>query len=499
MPSLQVLAIHRVGKSGPRLSGRLPEFDKMPNLLYLNLQGNQIQNSIPTNFLNASSSIRYVGLSSNQLTGMVPHEMTGFDGLHMEIHDNQIIGFPAAICNKTDWLSGSITKYSCDGFLCPKGYANEIGRSVNATNTCTKCAHGEQAAPFFGSQNCETKSQRQILTRLYHSLSGDQWHRNDFWLSKTDVCSWYGIACVDGKVVEINLGANNLRGTTISGLFLLPELQILWLHSNPVNIQFDGIGRAKKLYDLRLDSTNLKSLRGIGEARSLMAFDARYTKLRGAFPSNELLKLSNLRSLSLGNNKLSGNLPQSWDKLRYLVSLDLSSNQLSGTLPTFGEVPFLANIDLSDNVLTGSIPRSFLSRVSPDRFEATKSVALTIRLQKNRLEGVVPPDLSRFDQLSLFLADNQFLGLPMTLCEKNMWNDGDVEEYGCNAILCPPGSWNPQGRMSHDIECIKCPRTAFYGSTVCHEEHSSSPRSFFRSIEFAIQIVLLTSCMIVTL
>ena len=375
----------------------------MPHLLYLNLHGNAVEGSIPTNFLSASTSIRYVGLGSNQLTGSVPHELTEIDGMSIELHDNFITGFPLTICNKTDWMGGAISSNGCSGFLCPPGYANEFGRSVNATYTCSKCFHGEQSTPFYGSQSCEMKSQREILVSFYRDFSGDQWYRNDFWLSKTDVCSWYGIACDRGRVVEINLGSNNLRGMLNPDIFLLPELQILWLYSNPIDVRFEGIGQSKKLYDLRLDSTKLQSLRGIGEATSLMVFDARYTQLQGYFPHEEISRLSNLRSLSLGKNKLEGNLPKTWSNLPFLVFLDLSSNRLSGSLPAFEDAAFLSSIDLSNNLLTGSIPSTFLSSLSPDRFSSTAVGTVVVELRKNLLEGKFDCDTSSLMQIDTLI------------------------------------------------------------------------------------------------
>jgi hypothetical protein len=40
-------------------------------------------------------------------------------------------------------------------------------------------------------------------------------------------------------------------------------------------------------------------------------------------------------------------------------------------------------------------------------------------------------------------------GLPIILYDNNDWNDGDVENYGCNGIICPSGTFNLLGRQQY--------------------------------------------------
>jgi hypothetical protein len=294
---------------------------------------------------------------------------------------------------------------------------------------------------------------------LYNTLNGDSWYRNDFWLTNSDHCNWYGIGCQDGKVIEINLRGNNLQGLPSPDIFFLQELQILWLYSNPITFSFENIGRARKLRDLRLDSTKLHSLHGIGSATSLVSFDARFTEIRGPL-SEEILQLSNLRILSLGHNHMTGTLPKSFSNLRYLLSIQLNSNRFSGTIPPFDDMYFLNHIDLSDNALTGSLSKKFLGLVSGN-------TSVTLRLSQNQLTGVIPEEFDRFRQMDLFLARNKILGVPLTLCDNSEWNDGDVGSFACDSILCKPGSYNPLGRRRPGLECFSCPSAIYYGETDC--------------------------------
>jgi Leucine-rich repeat (LRR) protein len=466
MASLRGLAVDRIEKPGPHLSGSLPSFDQMPQLIYLYLRGNELQGSIPKDFLSSSKFARFIGLSSNRLTGTVPSELEFLSGLDLELYDNEIAGFPDSFCSKLDWNDGAVGTYGCDGFLCPPGTASPNGRAMNKTTECQICpkTHGTY---FYGSISCERQlSEREILVSLYNALHGDQWYRNDFWLTKTDICDWYGIACSGSKVVEINLRGNNLRGLPGAELFDLRELRTLWLYSNDISFSFENIGRASKLQELRLDATNLHSLHGISAASSLMSFDARFTDIKGPFPE-EILRLKNIRTLSLGHNNLTGTLPKSFGSIKYLLSLRLNSNSFTGPLPSFDDLHFLKQLDLSHNALTGSVSRKFLFKVQDE-------TPLTLRLSHNQLTGVIPEDFDRFRKTSLYLADNRILGMPLTLCDNSQWNDGDVGNFGCDAILCKPGTFNPYGRRVSGMECLECPHAIYYGETSCQATSSAN-------------------------
>jgi hypothetical protein len=469
MPTLRGFAADRYAKSGPRLSGSLPSFDQVPQLIYLYLQGNELQGSIPSDFLSSSKSARFIGLSSNLLTGTVPEELEFLSFVDLEVHDNEIQGFPDSFCSKLDWNAGAVGMYGCEGFLCPPGTASPIGRAMNETTECQVCPD-PQSAPFYGTISCEGEmSERDILVKLYNALDGDNWYRNDFWLTNTDICDWYGIACSNGKVYEINLRGNNLRGLPRPELFDLRELQILWLYSNPITFSFENIGRARKLQELRLDATNLHSLHGIGAASSLVSFDARFTDLKGPLPE-EILRLTNLRMLSLSRSGLTGTLPKSFGNIKYLMSLQLNGNSFTGPLPSFDDVHFLKQIDLSDNLLTGSLSRKFLSKLPVE-------TPLMLRLSNNQLTGVIPENFDRFKSISLFLSNNRMLGMPLPLCDNSDWNGGDVGDFGCDGILCKPGTFNPYGRRVHGMECFECRHAIYYGETECE----SSPAPNFQT------------------
>ena len=64
---------------------------------------------------------------------------------------------------------------------------------------------------FYLEENCED-IMREYLIRLYHDTDGDNWTRNDNWLSDKPITEWYGISKMANCTYFIYLESNNLTG-----------------------------------------------------------------------------------------------------------------------------------------------------------------------------------------------------------------------------------------------------------------------------------------------
>lgn len=87
------------------------------------------------------------------------------------------------------------------------------------------------------------------------------------------------------------------------------------------------------------------------------------THLTGNIP-HTITKLKYLDLLRLKQTNLSGYIPDFISELKSVTFLDLSFNQFTGPIPgSLSQMPKLDAIQINDNKLTGSIPNSFGSFV----------------------------------------------------------------------------------------------------------------------------------------
>ena len=193
-------------------------------------------------------------------------------------------------------------------------------------------------------------------------------------------------------------------------------------------------------------------------------------------------------SISLVNMNLSGTLPASaLQPLRKLSKIKLVGNKISGPFPDFSSMPHLSVIELAMNKFTGTIPESI--------GDSRKLRRLLI--QSNQLQGTLPPSLCRLSQtltvldvsknpllfgeipqcygdlnLTIFRVESVGLigSVPHGLCGTRNINGIDPNPFGCDAIACPAGTYQPvSGRQtSDDTPCLQCKTTSnIIGSKVC--------------------------------
>ncbi|PWA95292.1 leucine-rich repeat protein [Artemisia annua] len=114
--------------------------------------------------------------------------------------------------------------------------------------------------------------------------------------------------------------------------------------------------------------------------------------------------------LNLGNNNLSGVIPECWEKWEWLKFLNLENNNLSGGVPvSLGSLIQLSSLILHGNKLSGQLPASLMNLTQLE----------ILQLGRNELVGNIPEWLGR--QLSslriLNLRFNNFHGnIPHELC-----------------------------------------------------------------------------------
>lgn len=393
-------------------------------------------------------------------------------------------------------------------------------------------------------------TERGILEIFYNECNGDNWNDRTNWLDAQSICNWTGVECpFDVEQVErLRLPNNNITCSLPNVLFTLPELVWLDLRSNGgISADFTGLNEmtVASLEYLVLSDTNVGSLDGIEVfSDSLTTLYMSGCELSGPIPENVFLlsalknldlsynflsgvisdrmnALPDLRSIILSHNFFNGQIPSTIGSLQRLTNVQMQFNGLSGTLPQqmgemfslsfltlnnqiqgvgdsqvggiagplldFATLQFLFHVDLSSNRLSGTVPPSFLASLLPGFDFST-----LVDLRSNQLRGEVPASLAKFDNILAYLADNQIESVAPELCQESDWLFGQVGQFGCNALLCPPGTFNPFGRQFSDgFPCWQC-RTGetapYFGSKSCVADSSLAARMDTHDVETLVHV-----------
>lgn len=288
---------------------------------------------------------------------------------------------------------------------------------------------------------------RDAVEALYHSTNGPKWANNTGWM-KGDPCTypyWFGLYCIDGRVLQINLVYNQLSGPLPSALERASALQVIRLYSNVITGEIPA---------------------GLFTIKSLQVLDVNTNQLTGTLPSE--IQLANLTQLVLYGNNLNGRFPNTFHAPKLEV-LEISSNTLEGNLPEgLSESTGLTELVVSRNAFTGVLPSSYGSLVKVKRLwtfynnfdrptipDSYRQLVNLVEVQADGLYGPIPEWIGSSwrklqylilingwlsgsfpesvcncgDMISLRLFNNSLKGeLPNCLCQMQKMTDFEVSD-----------------------------------------------------------------------
>ena len=256
---------------------------------------------------------------------------------------------------------------------------------------------------------------RRVLEKLYKDTNGDDWHRNDNWLSDKPLNEWYGVKCFRNIIegiygVDLYLAENNLVGNIdLSGIkdfYFTLDLS----DNNISNLNASG----SNLRDLEIIESNLKSLNVTG-CNYLVGIECQGNQL-----TSLNLDSPNIIYVSCGSNQITSlNI-----KSELLDELHCSNNQLS-TLE-IGHCKSLLYLHCSNNQLrTLDLNSSVLAIISCNNNQLSSLKIDSKKLRKlecynNQLTSL---DIKGYQSLQWLRCENNKIKKEITRGLLESWVD----------------------------------------------------------------------------
>ncbi|KAG8638360.1 hypothetical protein MANES_14G019985v8 [Manihot esculenta] len=384
------------------------------NYTSLDISDAGISGPVPEWFWNLSPRVRFLNLSHNLLSGMVPDLSSKFVGspgidlnsnlfegplpllpsnaLSLSLSKNRFLGSISSICNSigrklnfldlSDNLLSGVLDDDCfmNGQqlvvlnLADNNFSGKIPNSVGSLSELQTFSlrnnsfSGEITLSF---RNC---SRLRFLDLSHNRLSGKipAWigeSQRDLIFFSLQSNAFHGSIpvqlCWLQNILLLDLSINNISGTIPRCLKNFTHMSRKQGDNNYNFYDYnfsassgeDG-GFQAKYADSALIGWKGRTYRYDKNLQLLRIINLAENKLSGKIPG-EITSLQALVGFNLSRNDLSGRIPLEIGKLKQLQWLDLSRNRLSGVIPDgMAKLYFLSYMDLSYNNLSGRIPTS---------------------------------------------------------------------------------------------------------------------------------------------
>ena len=403
------------------LAGPMPvELGRLRRLRELNLIRNSLRGRIPPE-LGTLTHLEVLGLGINRLTGPLPPELGQLSRLReLHVYRNPLSGrIPGELAN-LDRLEKFVLYWTDIAGPVPQAFLRlerlkEVAAlrtpvCVPGTASFARWAEDIRIAEFEAQCN---RRDVEVLTGLYRTTGGEDWHRSGGWGAGSVLEDWHGVGADSlGRAVALDLAGNGLAGRLPASLGELTRLTELRLGFNALTGPLPLALSKLPLREFHYPETDL-----------CVPDDERFRDWLGGLASHDgpgaqcsLTSREILETLyyatdgpnwKRNDNWLTNEPLGSWhgvaaDTTGVVLRLDLPENGLAGEIPAeIGRFSALQVLDLGDNALRGSIPSDLGGLASLRR----------LLIGGNRLEGEIPPELGNLAALrQLVLEANQLEG-----------------------------------------------------------------------------------------
>ncbi|EMS59073.1 LRR receptor-like serine/threonine-protein kinase GSO1 [Triticum urartu] len=450
LPQCSSSKLQTLSSNHNNMAGMLPNMvGHFTNLEHLYLYNNSITGAIPTGLVNCTS-LRTVALGLNQLSGQIPTlprsltqvdlSMNSLSGplpsdfgapalTVLSLSSNYITGHvPSPICKLQNLAFLDLSQNRFEGEF-PWCSSMPNLRFVHLSNN----NFSGNFPPFL--QNC---SQLTFLDLAMNGFDGalPVWIGDLVNLRFVQLNHNMFYGDIPANITSLvllqlfSLASNNISGLIPSSLSKLIGMTLKHLpRSEPQWFEFTGPTDEMLPVDILSVVMKQQELKFRGAAfTDMVSIDLSLNHLTGEIP-DEITSLNGLLSLNLSWNHLSQKIPSKIGDMKSLESLDLSRNNISGEVPTsLSDLTYLSSLDLSYNNLAGRIPTGrqldTLYAEDPSMYDGNSRLC-GLHLQRNCL-GNSPPghrnqqrSVSAYDPVMFFyigLMSGFVVGLWLVFC-----------------------------------------------------------------------------------
>ncbi|KAK7339919.1 hypothetical protein VNO77_20606 [Canavalia gladiata] len=352
---LKVLDLH-----SNQLQGKLPIFPVQ--VAYLDYSSNNFSSIIPSEAGTYLSSIIFLSLSKNNLSGSIPQSLCNYSNLLvLDVSYNHLQGkIPECLTEMATLVVLNLQNNKFDGNIpdtfpvsCP---LRTLDLNMNLLEgpipkSLANCASLEVLDLGNNQVDDEFPNFLKTISIRVMVLRGNKFH-GPIRCNETDG-DWHMLQIVD-------LASNNFSGSLPAKCFKTWKAMMFeedHMVSNFNRIESQVLKYAGIYYQ---DSVTLTSkglqMEFIKILTIFTSVDFSSNNFDGSIPE-EIMNFTRLLVLNLSYNALTGQIPSSIGNLIQLESLDLSRNHLDGEIPTqLASLTFLSYLNLSFNSFVGKIP-----------------------------------------------------------------------------------------------------------------------------------------------
>ncbi|KAG0468989.1 hypothetical protein HPP92_018317 [Vanilla planifolia] len=394
--------------SGSILQG----IEKLVNLRYLDTTSNILTGTIPS-AIGSLDRLETMRLRRNKISGTIPSSIGNLSSLTiLSFAENQLEGgIPPCLGNLTSLGLLSVAENNLDGDIPPS-----MGSLLGLKQILFAENHLSGNIP----DTLGNIPSLVILELGFNLLSGlipsSIWNLSTLEYLDLEQNKLVGSLPAEfgvmlPRLTHILLYNNKLHGLIPTSLSNISALQTFDVGSN----EFSGkvpasLGNLKNLSTLDVSDNNIEAfestdwefMTALINCTNLKSLHLGFNDLSGTLPSSITNLSATLSDLTLGNSKISGNIPMELGNLKGLTILVLSNNRLTNTIPhSIGSLKLLHILYLNSNELSGEIPTTLGNLTRMNR----------LYLQFNKLTGQIPLSLRNCKEIVLMvLAHNMLTG-----------------------------------------------------------------------------------------